>query len=106
MTRVVPLFLGLLLLLVQVSLWMGRGGIPHLMSLRSELAAQQQANAAARIRNARLAAEVADLKDGLEIVEEKARLELGMVRNDETLVVVAKSPMSTTTGPVAPAPTR
>jgi cell division protein FtsB len=44
----------------------------------------------ARARNARLAAEVSDLKEGLEMVEEKARAELGMVRPDEILVQVTK----------------
>jgi cell division protein FtsB len=46
----------------------------------AQLDAQQAANEAARERNARLAAEVSDLKEGLEMVEEKARAELGMVR--------------------------
>jgi cell division protein FtsB len=50
------------------------------------LHAQQQANDAARARNQRLAAEVNDLKEGLEMVEEKARSELGMVKPDEILV--------------------
>jgi cell division protein FtsB len=50
------------------------------------LQAQQQANDTARLRNQRLAAEVSDLKEGLEMVEEKARSELGMVKPDEILV--------------------
>ena len=56
---------------------------------RRQLAEQQQANEAARARNARVAAEVNDLKEGLEMVEEKARAELGMVRPDEILVQVS-----------------
>jgi len=79
---------GLLLLLglVQAELWAGKGGRSHLVHLQLQLQAQQQANDAARMRNQRLAAEVNDLKEGLEMVEEKARSELGMVKPDEILV--------------------
>ena len=76
----------LLLVAVQADLWLGRAGMPSVMRMQSQLAAQQQANDAARVRNARLAAEVSDLKEGLEMVEEKARLELGMIKPDEIFV--------------------
>lgn len=82
------LIVAVLLAAVQADLWFGRSGIPYVMSLRSQLAAQQAANEAARARNARLLAEVNDLKEGLEMVEEKARSELGMVKPDEILVQV------------------
>jgi cell division protein FtsB len=59
-------------------------------SLQGQLAAQQATNAAARERNARVEAEVSDLKEGLEMVEDKARSELGMLRPDEILVQVTK----------------
>ena len=75
-----------LLLAVQGGLWLGKAGLPYVMSLRSQLAGQQAANDARRERNARVAAEVSDLKEGLEMVEEKARGELGMVKADEVLV--------------------
>jgi cell division protein FtsB len=77
-----------LLLVVQGDLWFGKGNMPYVMSLRKQLVAQQAANAQARERNVRVAAEVVDLKEGLEMVEEKARAELGMVRPDEILVQV------------------
>ena len=77
-----------LLLVVQGDLWFGKGNMPYVMSLRKQLAAQQTANVQARERNVRVAAEVVDLKEGLEMVEEKARAELGMVRPDEILVQV------------------
>ena len=76
----------LLLALVQAELWAGKGGRSYVVHLQSQLQAQQQANDAARLRNQRLAAEVNDLKEGLEMVEEKARSELGMVKPDEILV--------------------
>ena len=86
--RLVTLGLVLLLVLVHAELWLGRGGVPHVMGLESQLARQKAANAQARERNAQLGAEVSDLKEGLEMVEEKARGELGMVKPDEILVQV------------------
>jgi cell division protein FtsB len=79
----------LLLVLVQAELWAGKGGRSHVVQLQSQLQVQQLANDAARLRNQRLAAEVTDLKDGLEMVEEKARTELGMVKPDEILVQIS-----------------
>jgi cell division protein FtsB len=88
--RWATLILGVLLALVQADLWFGKGNMPYVMSLRMQLAAQQAANVAAKARNSRVAAEVSDLKEGLEMVEEKARAELGMVRPDEILVQVTQ----------------
>ena len=82
------LVIAALLLVVQGDLWFGKGNMPYVMSLRKQLAAQRGANDKARERNVRVAAEVVDLKEGLEMVEEKARAELGMVRPDEILVQV------------------
>ena len=78
-----------LLALIQAQLWFGSGGKPHAMNLELQLSRQQAANDAARARNTRLQAEVRDLREGLEMVEEKARYELGMVKPDEILVQVA-----------------
>ena len=63
-----------------------RGARRGWVELRSRLAAQQAVNDAARHRNEQLAAEVGDLKEGLEMVEEKARFELGMIKPDEIFV--------------------
>jgi cell division protein FtsB len=84
--KLVTLGLLILLALVQAELWAGKGGRSHVVQLQLQLQAQQQANDTARLRNQRLAAEVGDLKEGLEMVEEKARSELGMVKPDEILV--------------------
>jgi cell division protein FtsB len=84
--KLVTLGLLILLALVQAELWAGKGGRSHVVQLQLQLQAQQQANDTARLRNQRLAAEVSDLKEGLEMVEEKARSELGMVKPDEILV--------------------
>lgn len=87
--RAVTIVLAVLLVLVQAELWLGRGGVPKVLELQAKLDRQRAENALARTRNAQLAAEVSDLKEGLEMVEEKARSELGMVKADEILVQVA-----------------
>ncbi|MES2958022.1 MAG: cell division protein FtsB [Pseudomonadota bacterium] len=78
-----------LLVLIQAQLWLGNGGKPHAMNLQLQLSRQQEANDEARARNTRLEAEVRDLREGLEMVEEKARSELGMIKPDEILVQIA-----------------
>ncbi len=84
--RLITLGLVALLLAVQAELWAGKSGRSYVVHLESQLAAQNAANKAAQLRNQRLAAEVSDLKEGLEMVEERARAELGMVKPDEILV--------------------
>ena len=84
--RWITLVLAGLLVLVHAELWFGKGGVPRMVELQGKLEAQRATNDAARHRNALLAAEVNDLKEGLEMVEEKARLELGMIKPDEILV--------------------
>ncbi len=84
--RFITLALLALLALVHAELWFGKGGAPRMLALQGRLDAQRAANEAAKARNAQLDAEVRDLKEGLEMVEEKARYELGMVKPDEILV--------------------
>ena len=90
--RSISLALIALLALVHAELWFGKGGVPRMMALQGKLAEQRASNDAARARNARLDAEVRDLKEGLEMVEEKARSELGMVKPDEVLVQLTAPP--------------
>ena len=89
-SRVVPVILVALLAVFHAQLWFGRGSIPDVMQMREKLAAQKFANAQAQVANERLASEVADLKQGLDMVEEKARMELGMVKPNEIFVQVTK----------------
>ena len=88
--RWLTLTLSILLLDTQGSLWLGKGSLPHVWSLQRTLDAQTARNAMLKERNARVAAEVNDLREGLEMVEEKARTELGMLRPDEVLVQMTK----------------
>jgi cell division protein FtsB len=90
--RLVTLALLALLGLANAELWFGKGGVPRRMELEAKLQAQKAENAAAQARNDRLSAEVRDLKEGLEMVEEKARFELGMVKPDEILVQISTRP--------------
>ncbi len=87
--RWATLIIAALLVLVQADLWFGKGNLPYVMTLRKQLLAQRGANEQARQRNVRVAAEVIDLREGLEMVEEKARAELGMVKPNEILVQVS-----------------
>ena len=84
--RFVPTLLVGLLIVVHAQLWFGRGSVRKVSELQSELDPQKQKNAQAALANERLSAEIRDLKEGLEIVEEKARSELGMVKNNEIYV--------------------
>ena len=90
MRRPLPLILLSLLLMLQLQLWFGRGSIPNVARLGQELSAQMQSNARADQINQRMEAEIRDLREGLEIVEEKARSELGMVKPNEIFVQVVK----------------
>jgi len=88
--RLVPALLIALLLIVHAQLWFGRGSIGSVATLQQKLDAQKAANVQAQQANERLANEVRDLKEGLEMVEEKARSELGMVKPNEIFVNVSK----------------
>ena len=89
-SRIVPVVLLALLLILQWQLWTGRGSVRDVAQLEDKLAQQKEANAKAALANGRLASEVRDLQEGLEMVEERARQELGMVKPNEILVQVAK----------------
>jgi len=81
--RVITLILAVLLLLLQYPLWLGKGGWLKVHDLNRQVEAQQQVNQKIQIRNSSLDAEVRDLKQGTEAVEERARSELGMVKQGE-----------------------
>ncbi len=82
--------LGALILLIQIPLWLGKGGWLRAWGLEREVSKQQDKNNRLELRNASLAAEVKDLKTGTEAVEERARYELGMVRKDEIFFQVVE----------------
>ncbi len=89
MRLLIVLLTGLFLLL-QVQLWSRDGGLVQVWQLREALAEQEARNERLRQRNAALDAEVRDLKDGLEALEERARSELGMIREGEVFYQVSE----------------
>lgn len=88
--RLIPAILIALLALFHAQLWIGRGSIPSVREMQQRLDEQLVENSQAQARNDQLAAEVRDLKEGLEMVEEKARSELGMVKPNEIFVQIIK----------------
>ena len=88
--RVVPVMLVTLLVVLHAQLWFGRGSLPNVSQLQNLLAEQNLRNQQAMQANSQLAAEVRDLKEGLEMVEEKARMELGMVKTNEIYVQISR----------------
>jgi len=75
-----------LLVALQYPLWFGKGGLLRVGELDRQLAAQRELNQSLEARNASLEAEVRDLKAGYEAIEERARYELGLVKEGEVFV--------------------
>ena len=84
--RLVTAVLIVLLALIQYPLWWGHGGWLRVHELQGELAQQVQKNADEKLRNERIAGEVQDLQNGTAAVEERARYEMGMVKDGEVFV--------------------
>jgi len=82
--RVILIILVVLLVLLQARLWSGDGGLAEIWTLRQALEQQKKENMTLRERNEALEAEVRDLKQGSAAIEERARSELGMIKEDET----------------------
>ncbi|CDS54068.1 Cell division protein DivIC (FtsB), stabilizes FtsL against RasP cleavage [Polaromonas sp. CG9_12] len=82
----VPAVLVVLLGLFQAQLWLGRGSIPNVREMQQRLEEQLANNKLLQAGNDQLATEIKDLQEGLEMVEEKARSELGMVKPNEMFV--------------------
>ena len=90
MRRPVPVILLTLLVVLQLQLWFGRGSVPDVWRLRQQYQAQVAQNSQAELKLERMRAELRDLRDGMEMVEERARVEIGMVKPNEIFVQIAK----------------
>jgi cell division protein FtsB len=88
--RLIPAILIGLLVLFHAQLWIGRGSVPNVRDLQQRLDEQLAKNAQVQALNQQLAAEVRDLREGLDMVEEKARSELGMVKPNEIFVQITR----------------
>ncbi len=80
----------MLFVLLQYKLWFGDASVSDVMELKQTIKEQQAKNEQIKQRNAVLAAEVEDLKTGLEAIEERARSELGMIKEDETFIHIVE----------------
>jgi cell division protein FtsB len=83
-----------LIVAIQYPLWLGKGGWLRVWDVDRQLDAQQDKNTRLETRNNALAAEVKDLKQGHDAIEERARYELGMVKNDEVFFQIQGQPKS------------
>jgi len=102
--RIFSLVLAALIILLQYPLWLGKGGWLRVWEIDRQVKAQKEGNAKLRVRNDALDAEVRDLKQGYDAIEERARYELGMIKQDEIFFhVMEKTPIAT---PAEPAPKR
>lgn len=79
-----------LLIGLQYRLWIGEGSLAHNVTLQKEIDRQKAENARLIERNKLLEAEVTALKNGYDVIEEKARNDLGMIREDETLFMIVE----------------
>jgi cell division protein FtsB len=107
--RIITLALVALLLLIQFPLWLGKGGWLTVADLENQLAASHAKTDQLKARNAKLESEVNDLKNGTEAVEERARYELGMIKQNEIFVQVLKKdekPAVMMTVPPPPSPSK
>ena len=104
--RVLTIVFAALIVLLQYPLWLGKGGWLRVWEIDRQVTAQKDANAKLRVRNDALDAEVRDLKQGYDAIEERARYELGMIRQDEIFFhVMEKTPVIKSAEPaVAPKP--
>ena len=84
MLRWTCLVLLVLLIALQVHLWAGQGGLRELWRIEQRVEGQEESNAQLKKRNDKLSAEVEDLKQGSEAIEERARSELGLLKPGET----------------------
>ena len=81
--RILALTLAAFIVLLQYPLWLGKGGWVRVWGLDQQVQEERDANARLRQRNGALDAEVRDLKQGSDAIEERARYELGMIKQDE-----------------------
>jgi cell division protein FtsB len=92
--RTLSIVFATLIILLQYPLWLGKGGWVRVWEIDRQVMAQKNGNATMRARNAALDAEVRDLKQGYDAIEERARYELGMIRQDEIFFhILEKTPV-------------
>ncbi|MFC7518559.1 cell division protein FtsB [Herbaspirillum sp. GCM10030257] len=101
--RLITISLAVLLVLIQFPLWMGKGGWLRVWDLDKQVAAAQKKNDELKARNAKLGSEVQDLREGTGAVEERARYELGMIKDGEIFIQILDPNGAPLAAPAAPA---
>jgi cell division protein FtsB len=91
--RWLALFFAALILVLQYPMWLGKGGWLTVREYERQLAEQRAHNDKLKARNDAIAADVRDLKSGTDAIEERARSELGMIRQDEVFVQLQRAPV-------------
>jgi cell division protein FtsB len=103
--RLIMICLAALLVAIQYPLWLGKGGWLRVSELDNQVAAAQKKNDELKARNAKLNSEVQDLREGTEAVEERARYELGMIKDNEIFIQVLEQNGKASSAPAgAPVP--
>jgi len=102
--RLITIALTALLLLIQYPLWLGKGGWLRVADFEAQVNAAHQKNAELIARNAKLNSEVLDLKDGTGAVEERARYELSMIKQNEIFIQIVGKGQAAALPPLAPRP--
>jgi cell division protein FtsB len=105
--RLITIALAALLVLIQYPLWLGKGGWLSVADMRGQVEAVRLKTEQLKARNAKLDSEVRDLRDGLGAVEERARYDLGMIKQNEIFVQVLRKdeqPAVSMTEPPPPPP--
>ncbi len=92
--KALTLIFVILIALLQYPLWLGKGSWLRVWELNRQVNAQQEKNAGLKARNAMLDAEVRDLKSGKAAIEERARSELGMIKQDEVFFQVIEDQLA------------
>jgi len=104
--RILAIVFALLIAALQYPMWLGKGGWLQVRELDRQIVAQRAVNAALKQRNDALDAEVRDLKTGYEAIEERARSELGMIRQDEVFFQLQDGAAPAAVATPAPVPKR
>ena len=86
--RIIAVILGLLFLILQYDLWFGEGSLATAWRLQQDISEQTKENKKITERNESLVAEVKDLKQGDDAIEERARNDLGMIKKGEIYIQV------------------
>ena len=97
MQRALIVLLLFIILILQYRLWIGDGSLAHIHRLEGQIAQQQAENERIKTQNALLSAQVSALKEGRDAIEERARKQMGMIKEGETFYMIIDEPINPAT---------